>query len=251
VPAVWRRILDFDRTGYDLSSLTAIDTGTSATSPEFLEELGKAFPSGRICVAYGSTEAGMVCMLGPDDLLTKAGSVGRQGPGSDIRLDKQGQMWVRSPQIFAGYFRNEEATRHALVDGWYATGDLAERDADGFYYIVGRAREIIRTGGETVAPVEVDLVLQSHPAIADAAVAPVPHPDWGEVIVAFAVTRPGCTIDLDSIRAHCMTRLASYKVPRRLICVDAIPRTGATRQVERKTLTGIAVRADAKMQTAE
>lgn len=245
VPAVWRRILDHDRSGYDLRSLRAIDTGTSATSPAFLKELGEAFPQGRICVAYGSTEAGMVCMLGPDDLIDKAGSVGRPAPGADIRLDDQGQMWVRSPSVFPGYFRNQAATESALVDGWYATGDLAERDADGFYRIVGRAKEIIRTGGETVAPVEVDLVLQSHPAVADAAVAGVSHPDWGEIIVAFAVVRVGHSLDLDALKAHCLERLAPYKVPRRLVLIDAIPRTGATRQVERKILAALMTTADA------
>lgn len=241
VPAVWRRILDHDRSGYDLSSLKCVDTGTSATSPELLRDLGQAFPNGEICVAYGSTEAALVCMLGPDDLAEKAGSVGLPGPGNEVRLDEQGQMWVRSPYLFSGYFRNEEATRAALVDGWYATGDLAERDADGCYSIVGRAREIIRTGGETVAPVEVDMVLQSHPGIADAAVAGIVDPDWGEVIVAFVVPRTGVEISLDEVRSHCQAHLAPYKIPRRLILLDILPRTGSTQQIERSRLAQIMV----------
>jgi len=239
IPAIWRRILDHDRSAYDLSSLKHVDTGTSATSAELLRQLSEAFPQGQVCVAYGSTEAGLVCMLSPDDLSRKAGSVGLPAPGADIRLDEEGQMWVRSPSLFAGYFRNEAATRQALVDGWYATGDLAERDAEGFYRIVGRAREIIRAGGETVAPVEVDLVLQAHPDLADAAVAGIPHPEWGEVIVAFAVPRPGRAVDLDALRTYCLQALAPYKAPRRLKIVDAIPRTGATRQVERRTLAAM------------
>jgi len=239
VPAVWRRILDHDRSGYDLASLRFVDTGTSAVTTELLRELAAAFPQGRICIAYGSTEGGAVCMLGPDDLYTKAGSVGRPVPGAEIRLDEQGQMLVRSPWLFAGYFRNEEATAAALAHGWYATGDLAERDADGFYSIVGRAREIIRTGGETVAPVEVDLVLQAHPALADAAVAGIPHPDWGEVIVAFVVPRAGQAITLEALRRHCEASLAAYKAPRALMVLDALPRTASTRQIERKRLIAL------------
>lgn len=241
VPAVWRRILEHDRAGYDLSSLRSVDTGTSATSPDLLKDLKEAFPHGEICVAYGSTEASLVCMLGPDDVIAKAGSVGLPGPGNSVRLDKQGQMWVRSPYLFSGYFRNEEATQTALVDGWYATGDLAEQDADGCYAIVGRAREIIRTGGETVAPVEVDLVLQAHPGIADAAVAGIVDRDWGEIIVAFVVPRHGVTISLEDVRTHCQAQLAPYKIPRRLVLLDRLPRTGSTQQIERNRLAQIAM----------
>jgi acyl-CoA synthetase (AMP-forming)/AMP-acid ligase II len=239
VPAVWRRILDHDRSGYDLASLRYVDTGTSAVTTDLLRDLAAAFPEGRICIAYGSTEAGPVCMLGPDHLFSKNGSVGLPYPGAEIRLDEQGQMWVRNPWLFAGYFRNEDATRAALVDGWYATGDLAERDADGFFSIVGRAREIIRTGGESVAPVEVDLVLQAHPELADAAVAGVPDPDWGEVIVAFVVPRGGNAITLEALRSHCQASLAPYKAPRRLMVLSSLPRTGATRQIERKRLIAL------------
>ena len=120
------------------------------------------------------------------------------------------------------------------------TGELAERDDEGYHYIVGRAKEIIRTGGESVAPVEVDLVLQQHPAVADCAVAGVPSDDWGEVITAFVVLRPGHTLDLDGLRRHCDDKLAKHKHPRALHFVDAIPRTGTTGQVQRRLLVDIA-----------
>ena len=143
---------------------------------------------------------------------------------------------VRNPVLMNGYFRDPEATAAALVDGWFHTGDLAERDEEGYYSIVGRAREVIRTGGETVAPVEVDNVMLSVPGVVDAAVAGVPSDDWGELITAFVVLQPGCSLDLATLRRHCEGRLASYKHPRRLVVVDALPRTGATHQIQRRVL---------------
>ena len=123
-------------------------------------------------------------------------------------------MWVRSPFLFAGYFRNEEATRSALVGGWFRHGELAECDDEGYYRIVGRAKDIVRTGGETVAPVEVDLVLQKHPAVTDGAVAGIPHDDWGEVLAAFVVLKRGAALDLDALRKHCEASLAPHKIGR-------------------------------------
>jgi fatty-acyl-CoA synthase len=121
-------------------------------------------------------------------------------------------------------------------DGWYRTGDLAERDEDGYYSIVGRAKDIIRTGGESVSPVEVDLVVQAHPAVLDGAVVGVPDEDWGEIVTAFVVLRPGSSLELGELRAFCEGRLAAFKHPRRLVVVGEIPRTGATRQVQRRLL---------------
>jgi acyl-CoA synthetase (AMP-forming)/AMP-acid ligase II len=135
-----------------------------------------------------------------------------------------------------GYFRDPEATASALVDGWFHTGDLAERDEDGYYSIVGRARDVIRTGGETVAPTEVDDVVSTAPGVVDAGVAGVPDDDWGELVTAFVVLQPGSSLGLAELRRHCQGRLASYKHPRRLVVVDALPRTGATRQIQRRVL---------------
>jgi len=157
-----------------------------------------------------------------------------------VRLDADGELWARNPFLFSGYFRDEEATAAAVVDGWYRTGELAEVDDEGYYYIVGRTKDLIRTGGETVAPVEVDQVIQSHPAVADAAVAGVPDGDWGEVITAFVVLRGGQTLDLAALRHHCDGRLAAHKHPRRLVTVEAIPRTGPTGQVQRRRLVDLA-----------
>jgi len=236
IPAVWRRILEADRSSYDLSCLRYCDTGTSSTTPELLSAIAREFPGSETSITYGSTEAGSVCRLWPEDVDRKPGSVGVAAPGCRLRLADDGELLVRNPVLMNGYFRDEEATAAALVDGWFHTGDLAEVDDEGYYSIVGRVKEVIRTGGETVAPVEVDDVLLTVPGVADAAVVGVPDDDWGELITAFVVLRPGRTLDLATVRRHCEGRLAAYKHPRRLVVVAQLPRTGATRQIQRRVL---------------
>ena len=241
IPAVWRRILEADRGRYDLSSLRCADTGTSATTPELLRAIADAFPGTTTQINYGSTEASLVCSLWPQDVHRKPGSVGPPAASTQVRLDENGELWARNPCLFTGYFRDDEATAAAVVDGWYRTGELAEVDDEGYYYIVGRTKDLIRTGGETVAPVEVDQAIQSHPGVLDAAVAGVPDEDWGEVITAFVVLRDGHTLDLAALRQHCDGRIAAYKHPRRLVTVGAIPRTGPTGQVQRRRLVDLAL----------
>jgi acyl-CoA synthetase (AMP-forming)/AMP-acid ligase II len=236
IPAVWRRILDADRSSFDLSCLRYCDTGTSSTTPELLSAIAEAFPGTETSITYGSTEAGGVCRLWPQDVHRKPGSVGPPALGCEVRLSEDGELLVRNPVLMNGYFRDPEATASALVDGWFHTGDLAERDEDGYYSIVGRARDVIRTGGETVAPTEVDYVVSTAPGVVDAGVAGVPDDDWGELVTAFVVLQPGSSLDLAELRRHCQGRLASYKHPRRLVVVDALPRTGATRQIQRRVL---------------
>ena len=157
-----------------------------------------------------------------------------------VRLD-EGELVVRSGHLASGYFRNPEATDEAFRDGWFSTGELAEQDDEGFLYIVGRTKEMIRTGGEWVAPVEVDAVLQGHPSILDVAVAGVPDEHWGEVVTAFVVVRPGQTVAVDDVRQFCEGKLTAYKHPRRVILIDSVPRTGTTGQIQRRALTALAV----------
>jgi len=221
-------------------TLRDANTGTSATTPELLHAIVDTFPGTRTTITYGSTEAGLACKLGPEDLFAKPASVGPPGIGVYCGLDDAGELLVRSPYLMSGYFRNPEATEEALAGGWFHTGDLAERDDDGYYSIVGRVKDLIRTGGEYVAPAEVDVVVQAHPAVADGAVAGVPHPDWGEVVTAFVVLRPGQALDAAELRRHCASSLAPYKVPRHLVLLDEIPRTGATMQVQRRRLVELA-----------
>jgi acyl-CoA synthetase (AMP-forming)/AMP-acid ligase II len=240
IPAVWRRVLDMDRSAWDLSCVGQADTGTSATTPALLAEIRETFPWTTTTITYGSTEAGLVSRMWPQDVLRKHGSVGPPGPTVRVRLD-EGELVVRSGHLASGYFRNPEATNEAFRDGWFYTGELAEQDDEGFLYIVGRTKEMIRTGGEWVAPVEVDAVLQGHPAILDVAVAGVPDEHWGEVVTAFVVVRPGHTVVVEDLRQFCEGRLTAYKHPRRVVRIDEVPRTGTTGQIQRRALTTLAV----------
>ena len=136
--------------------------------------------------------------------------------------------------MFDGYFDDPAATADALVDGWYRTGDLVDVDGEGYVSVVGRARDVIRTGGETVAPTEVETVLADHPGVVDVAVIGLPDAQWGEVVCAVIVVAPGTPVpSLEALQEHCARRLARFKQPRRLAVVDEIPRTAATRQVQR------------------
>ena len=244
IPAVWNRVLDHDRSNYDLSTVREADTGTSATPPELLAAIKDAFPQTVTRVYYGSTEAGPASLLHDADLARKPGSVGIPPPGVSIRLNDLGEVCVHSELLMDGYFEHPDATAEALqpLDPggplWYHTGDLGAIDDEGYLSIVGRAKDVLRTGGETVAPTEVEAVLADHPAIAEVAVIGVPDVDWGEVVCAVVVLRAGSAepVDVETLRAHCDGRLAAFKHPRRLEVVDALPRTAATGQVQRTLL---------------
>ena len=239
IPAVWRRLLDAHAGSSppDLSSIRFADTGTSATPPELLRAIAEALPTAQIRVFYGSTEAGGVTVLEHADLERKPGSCGVPGPLVSLRIDDAGQLAVRGPLLFDGYLSDDAATEQALVDGWYATGDLAEVDDEGYVTIVGRMGEVIRTGGEAVAPAEVEGVLAEHPAVADVAVVGLPDDQWGELVCAVVVpAQEGRPPGLAELRSFCAGTLAIYKHPRRLVLMEQIPRTPATGQVQRRLL---------------
>ena len=234
IPAVWGRVLAHGIDGYDLSSLVEADTGTSATPPELLAAIKDALPHTVTRVFYGSTEAGPTLALTDTDLLRKPGSVGIAQPGVEVRLDARGEVCARSPFLMDGYFDDPDATNDALIDGWYHTGDLGALDAEGYISIVGRARDVIRTGGETVAPPEIEAVLGAHPDVIEVAVVGVPDVEWGEVVTAVIVTRPGCDpLTVEVLREFCRDRLAGFKQPRRVAIVESLPRTAATGQIQR------------------
>jgi acyl-CoA synthetase (AMP-forming)/AMP-acid ligase II len=236
IPAVWARLLAADLGRYDLSSLHEADTGTSATPPELLDAIRDALPHTVTRVMYGSTEAGPATMLGWEDLARKPGSVGLASPGVEIRVSDEGEVCVRSEFLMSEYFEDAAATAAALAGGWYHSGDAGALDDEGYLQITGRLRDVIRTGGETVAPVEVEAVLAEHPAVAEVAVVGAPDATWGEVVCAVVVSRPGQRVELEDLRRHCEGRLTSFKHPRRLALVDALPRTVATGQVQRSLL---------------
>jgi acyl-CoA synthetase (AMP-forming)/AMP-acid ligase II len=238
IPAVWRRILHHVGAGpcAELATVRFADTGTSVTPPELLRAIKDVLPGARTRVFYGSTEAGNVACLEDADIERKPGRVGLPSLFVDVRLDEASVLWVRSPLLFDGYFGDTTATSAAIVDGWYRTGDLAESDDEGYLSIVGRADDVIRTGGETVAPSEVERVVLSHPAITEAGVVGIDDPEWGQIVGAVVVARDGTGPTLEDLRSFCRGRLAPHKTPRRLAVVDELPRTQSTQQLQRPRL---------------
>lgn len=188
--------------------------------------------------AYGLTECGPNCFTTTNRLAAAdPQSVGWPIPflqarvvddtGQDVATGAIGELWLRGPQLFGGYFRDPDATADALTrDGWLRTGDLASRDDAGNHTIAGRRTEMYISGGSNIFPGEVEAALLEHPAIAEAAVVGVPDAWWGEAGAAFIVLRPGTAVDDEALRAFLRRRLAGYKLPRTIGVVGAIPRLG-------------------------
>ncbi len=236
LPLVWKRIVESDVAKYDLRSLVQLDSGTSATPIELLERMRACFPDAKIRIYYGSTEVGSATALADEDVLVKPGSVGPPSVNVDVRLDDDGEILVRSPFLMDGYFDDPEATRAAFEGDWFRMGDLGALDPDGYLSIVGRKKEVLRTGGESVSPNEVEGVLRDAPGVQEIAIVGLPDPEWGEVLCAAVVPTPGASPTLDDLRDHCGERLAGFKKPRRIALVDRLPRTAATSQVQRTML---------------
>jgi len=236
IPSIWQRILAAGPERWDASSLRELDTGTSAVPIEMIRALKQTFPGTTTRVYYGSTECGSAAALPDADVLRKPGSVGPASPGVDLHLSGSGEILVRSAYLMDGYFEDPAATGAALREGWFHTGDLGELDDEGYLSVVGRIKEVIRTGGESVAPAEVEAVLAAHPTVAEIAVVGIPDPQWGEVVCAVVVPAPGATPQLADLQKHCEGRIAGFKKPRRLELAQTLPRTAATGQVQRTLL---------------
>lgn len=188
-----------------------------------------------IIQGYGLTEsAPNVFCLNDVDAETHPHSVGRpyayveaalfdEAHGGFVDGEGQGELWLRGPSVFAGYWRDAPATQAVMAGDWLRTGDVAARDADGRYRIVGRLKEMFVSGGENVYPVEVENTITSFAGVASAAVVSVDHSVWGEVGVAFVEVSSGTSIDVAALTAHCRAHLASYKVPSHFIVVDELP----------------------------
>jgi acyl-coenzyme A synthetase/AMP-(fatty) acid ligase len=230
-----RSVLDSDIPREDLESIRAINAGTTAVDPELVDAFYERYGI-PILVVYGATEfSGAVAGWTVKDFHArwndKKGSVGRAFPGVRLQIvddegavlgaDEPGRLQVATPQAGDG--------------GWITTSDLAHLDADGFLYIDGRADDVIMRGGFKVAPETVIRALRAHPAVADAAVAPVPDDRLGQIPVAAVELRAHAESDGETLRAHCRTMLTPYEVPVRIFVVDELPR-GAALKVDRRRL---------------
>jgi fatty-acyl-CoA synthase len=184
---------------------------------------------------YGLTEVGANCFsMTDEDSVPKSGSVGKPifhsqmrianpETGEELPLGEAGELLIRGPHVCSGYWRNPEATAKSLVDGWFHTGDMAHQDADGFYYIDGRYKDMIKSGGENIYAAEVESVFRDHPLVKDAALIGKPDQKWGEVGLMIVVLEAGGQISEEELKEFCRERLARYKVPKQIIFADSLP----------------------------
>jgi fatty-acyl-CoA synthase len=235
VPATIQAVTDHpDWATADVSSLKAISTGSQIVPPHLIERfVTRGVP---VLQVYGSTETCPVAVytrLGGD--LSRIGSTGLPGlcceavviddAGTELPPDTPGEIAVRGPNVFSEYWGNEAATREVLHDGWFRTGDIGSRDADGYFFVHDRKKNMIISGGENIYSAEVERVLLEHPDVADCGVIGRTDAKWDEVPVAYVIPRAGRRIDAEALKAHLSAQLARFKVPREIIFVDELPRT--------------------------
>src|SRR5947209_11720660 len=237
-PTLLQRLCDvpedvFSR--YDVSSLRSIILA-GAPCPYVLKALATERLGECLWEFYGATETAFVAILRPEDQLRKPGSCGKAGPGQEIRLldaagnevpdGVPGEMWSRSSSL-AEYYNKPEATARNKRDGFFSVGDIAYRDAEGYYYICDRKIDMIISGGVNIYPAEIEAVLTAHPAVLDVAVVGVPDDRWGESTKAVVELRPGVSATDEELIAFCGERLADYKRPRPIDFVAELPRNPA------------------------
>jgi acyl-CoA synthetase (AMP-forming)/AMP-acid ligase II len=231
---------------YDLSSLRYLTQAGGAMSPTLTRRLRTALPEARLFVMYGQTEAtSRLTWLPPDRLDEKLGSVGIpvdgvalkivREDGSDADVGEPGEVRVRGANVMRGYWNNPEATAAVLQDGWLRTGDMGHLDADGFLWLAGRRSDMIKTGAHRVHPVDIEDAIAELPGVSEVAVVGIDDDVLGQAIKAFVVA-PGLPPRSENlIKAHCRERLATYKIPRDIQFVTALPRT-ASGKVRRAAL---------------
>jgi fatty-acyl-CoA synthase len=235
VPAIIQAVTDHPGWATaDLSSLKAISTGSTIVPPHLIDRfVARGVP---VLQVYGSTETCPIAIytrLGGD--LSRVGSTGLPGlccdaviiddSGNELPGDVPGEIAVRGPNVFFEYWGNEEATREALHDGWYRTGDIGRRDADGYFWVHDRKKNLIISGGENIYPAEVERVILEHPDVSECGVIGRADPRWDEVPVAYVIRRHGCRLEAEDLKTHVQSQLARFKVPRDIVFVADLPRT--------------------------
>jgi acyl-CoA synthetase (AMP-forming)/AMP-acid ligase II len=234
----------------DLSSVRVIINGGEKMPVPLIERIQRTFPSAWFADAYGLTETvSGDTFLDRASTITKLGSVGRpclhleldvwDEHGRPVAAGERGEIVLRGPKVFAGYWRDPEATATAFAGGWFHTGDIGVRDEDGYLFIVDRLKDMIVSGGENIAGSEVERVLYEHEAVLEAAVVGRPDERWGEVPVAHVALREGAAVTADELIAHCRERLAKFKVPKGVTFVEALPRNPSGKVLKRELRTRV------------
>jgi acyl-CoA synthetase (AMP-forming)/AMP-acid ligase II len=248
-PAMVRAILDVPGIAQrDLSSVRVLIAGGEKMPIPFIERLRATFPSAWFADAYGLTETvSGDTFLDRESTVSKLGSVGRpclyldldvwDENGASVGSGERGEVVLRGPKVFKGYWRDPEATNAAFAGGWFHTGDIGVRDDDGYLYIVDRLKDMIVSGGENIAGSEVERVLYEHASVLEAAVVGRADERWGEVPFAFVVPRAGATTTAGELIEHCRGQLARFKVPKDVVFVDELPRTPSGKVLKRELRT--------------
>ncbi len=228
---------------YRYPALRTIISNAAPLAQSSKERIVGYFGDGLLYEAYGSTEGGIVSNLRPADQLRKRQCVGLPFPCTEIRILAEdgtpaaagdpGEVFSRSPYLFNGYWKQPQATRESMREGWFSAGDLGRLDEEGYLYIEGRRKDMILTGGVNVYPREIEELLQAHPAVHEAAVVGVPDEYWGEAVVACVVRRPGAKVSAEELTSTCRERLAKFKVPKAFRFVEEIPRNPAGKMLKR------------------
>ncbi|MCK9250394.1 MAG: acyl--CoA ligase [Solirubrobacteraceae bacterium] len=244
---IWTDVLG--QPGFADEDLSALRMVMNVGPPERMRQMQAKVPHAVQVSSMGSTEScGSICIGGPrDPLESRIATSGAPLPGAELRVVDTatgepvtaggvGELQFRGVTLFAGYYRDERATRSSLTDdGWFASGDLVRLEDHGGVAFVSRLKDMLKVGGENVAAGEIEGYLVTHPAIAQVAVVGAPDARYGEVPVAYVQVEPGATLDPDDVVAYCLGRIASYKVPRYVRIVDAFPVT-ASQKVQKVTL---------------
>jgi long-chain acyl-CoA synthetase len=224
---------------YDFTSLENLGYGGSPIAPELIHRMRELLPNLKLVQVYGLTETGFLTGLRDHEHTEeRLKSCGRPCLGIDVRVmdesgkevesGKHGELVARGANVMRDYWNNPEETTRAFRDGFFRTGDIGYQDADGYFYILDRLKDMIVTGGENVYSGEVEAVIYEHPAVREAAVFGIPDPKWGELVMAYVVLKPGRALSADELIAFCRRSLASFKIPRRVEFSDTeLPKSGS------------------------
>ena len=232
---------------YDVSSMRRM-IGNAAPWSYALKLLYLAdFPSDSLFEVYGSTELGVNCVLRPEDQLRKPGSCGQPSPMVEVKLfddngdeitgtgpDATGELFVKSPSVFADYYKQHDKFLADSKHGYQTVGDIAYLDDEGFVYICDRKKDMIISGGMNIYPAEIEAALEAHPDVIESAVFGIPSEEWGETVHAVVVVRDGATMTTDEVIEHARAHLANYKIPRSVTWSDELPKTGSGKILKRE-----------------
>jgi len=231
---------------YDVSSMKRMIANAAPWSFTLKQMYLADFPADSLFEVYGSTELGVNTILRPEDQLRKPGSCGKPAPMVEIKLfdddgnevtdtgpDNTGELFVKSPSIFADYYKQHDQFLKDQRHGYQTVGDIAYFDDEGFVYICDRKKDMIISGGMNIYPAEIEAALEIHPDVLEAAVFGVPSEEWGESVHAVVVVREGATMTEEQVIAHAREHLAGYKIPRSVTWSPELPKTGSGKILKR------------------